>query len=196
MLRKTSLEDQLRIGAGLKHARLSRGMNLAELAGKIGVTEGYLSKLENNRSQASLATLHRLVEVLGMNMSELFASAEDEEKPVVVVRKDKRPKIATGHRRTGNLVTLELLVPGSPGQLLQISIHVIAIDGGSLEPISHDGQEFGFVLEGIFELKVEETLFELHAGDSFYFNSSLPHSYRNVGDKEARVLWVNTPPTF
>ena len=35
----------------------------------------------------------------------------------------------------------------------------------------------------------------LGAGGSFFFNSSLPHSYRNVGTSEARVVWMNSHKT-
>ncbi len=189
-------DEPLRIGAKLRHARLMLGLSLYEVGERIGVTEGYLSKLENNRSQASMATLHRLVGALGMNMSELFATSSDDGLPITVVRASNRPKLVTGHRRAGNQVTLERLVPGSPGQLLQINIHVIAPGGGSLEPIRHDGQEFGFTLAGLVEITVDNHSIRIGEGDSFHFDSSLAHSYRNVGDTEARILWVNTPPTF
>jgi quercetin dioxygenase-like cupin family protein len=36
----------------------------------------------------------------------------------------------------------------------------------------------------------------LEQGDSFLFRSELPHGYRNDGDIEAKILWVNTPSTF
>lgn len=196
MGRTSDAGEPLRIGAKLKHARVMLGLSLAEVGRRTDLTEGYLSKLENNRSQASMATLHRVAAVLGMNMSELFANPTDENGAVSVVRKGGRPTLVTGHKQAGNQVVLERLVPGSPGQLLQINIHVIAPGGGSLEPISHDGQEFGFVLEGDVELLVEEQAVRLAEGDSFFFNSSLPHSYRNAGRAEARILWVNTPPTF
>jgi len=189
-------DEPLKIGAKLKHARLMLGLSLSEVGERIGVTEGYLSKLENNRSQASMATLHRLVGALGMNMSELFATSPEDSLPITVIRSGNRPKLVTGHRRAGNQVTLERLVPGSSGQLLQINIHVIAPGGGSLEPISHDGQEFGFVLKGSVEITVENHSIQIGEGDSFYFDSALAHSYRNIGDIEARILWVNTPPTF
>ncbi|TKB18741.1 MAG: cupin domain-containing protein [Mesorhizobium sp.] len=172
------------------------GLSLAEVATQTDLTEGYISKLENNRSQPSMAALHRVAAVLGTNMSELFATDTDAGGPVSIVRKDGRHKLVTGHPRAGNQVTLEKLVPGSTGQLLQINIHVIAPGGGSLEPISHDGQEFGFVLAGSIELIVDEHAVEVSEGDSFYFASHLPHGYRNIGQTEARILWVNTPPTF
>ncbi len=70
------------------------------------------------------------------------------------------------------------------------------LGGGSLEPIRHDGQEFGFALAGLVEITVDNHSIRIGEGDSFHFDSSLAHSYRNVGDTEARILWVNTPPTF
>ncbi|UWU25529.1 cupin domain-containing protein (plasmid) [Rhizobium sp. CB3060] len=189
-------DQSLKIGAKLRHARLLMGISLAELGEKIGVTEGYLSKLENDRSQASMATLHKLVQALGSNMSELFATPAEDHGPVLVVRQNERARLVTGHRRAGNQVTLEKLVPSGPGYLLQINIHVVAAGGGSSEPISHMGQEFGYVLAGTLELTVDGHPVVLHEGDSFYFESPLPHSYQNLGDGEARILWVNTPPTF
>jgi hypothetical protein len=36
----------------------------------------------------------------------------------------------------------------------------------------------------------------LAAGDSFFFDSSRPHGYRNVGETVARIVWVNSPPTY
>lgn len=189
-------DQSLKIGAKLKHARLLLGISLAELGEKIGVTEGYLSKLENDRSQASMATLHKLVQALGTNMSELFATTPDDSGPVLVVRQNERAKLVTGHRRAGNRVTLEKLVPSGPGFLLQINIHVVAAGGGSSEPISHSGQEFGYVLSGTLEITVDGHKVVLEEGDSFYFESPLPHSYQNLGANEARILWVNTPPTF
>ncbi|MER8602099.1 XRE family transcriptional regulator [Mesorhizobium sp. M1339] len=186
----------LRIGAKLRHARLLLGLSLTQLGAKIGVTEGYLSKLENDRSQASMATLHKLTQALGTNISELFATSTDDAGPVFVIRAEKRPKLVTGHRRAGNRVTLETLIPNGPGSLLQASIHVIAPDGGNSEPLSHAGQEFGLVLQGELELHVDGQSVNVKEGDSFYFESPLPHWYDNASSGETRVLWVNTPPTF
>ncbi|HEV7799823.1 MAG TPA: cupin domain-containing protein, partial [Burkholderiales bacterium] len=64
------------------------------------------------------------------------------------------------------------------------------------EQISHAGEELGYVLEGELELALGEERYMLQTGDSFYFSSSVPHSYRNPGKTVTRVLWINTPPTF
>jgi mannose-6-phosphate isomerase-like protein (cupin superfamily) len=172
------------------------GLNLTQLATKIGVTEGYLSKLENNRSQASMATLHRLTRALNTNMSALFSTSPSGDDGVLVVRANERPRLVTGRGRAKERITLERLIPSGPGHLMQINVHVVPVGGGSLEAITHDGQEFGYVLAGAFELTVNSRSVELAPGDAFYFASVRKHSYRNVGNVEARILWVNTPPTF
>lgn len=184
------------LGAKLKLARLARGLSLKELSAKAGITEGHLSKIENNRAHPSLSSLHQLAGALDMNMSALFAAAEQGSSQIFVVRSNERPKLHTGHRRANNQIVLEKLVPSGPEHLLQVNIHVIAPRGGSDKSIKHLGQEFGLVLEGVVELIVDEEKTILGPGDSFFFNSELPHRYTNASDDVARVLWVNTPPTF
>jgi len=73
---------------------------------------------------------------------------------------------------------------------------VIEPRANSDEQISHAGEELGYVIEGELELTLDDTLYLLQPGDSFYFPSTVPHSYRNPGKLVTRVLWINTPPTF
>ncbi|MEL6337206.1 MAG: cupin domain-containing protein, partial [Pseudomonadota bacterium] len=73
---------------------------------------------------------------------------------------------------------------------------IVAAGGRSDGVISHLGEEVGFLLEGELELEVDGQRYQLRPGDSFYFSSDRPHGYRNLSSTEARVLWVNTPPTF
>jgi quercetin dioxygenase-like cupin family protein len=73
----------------------------------------------------------------------------------------------------------------------------VAPSAGSGESYAHEGEEFLYVLQGCLEIDLaggERHLLE--QGDSFYFESSTQHRWRNPGRREARVLWVNTPPTF
>jgi mannose-6-phosphate isomerase-like protein (cupin superfamily) len=36
----------------------------------------------------------------------------------------------------------------------------------------------------------------LEAGDAYYFSSSTPHRFRNVGDEVCEIISASTPPTF
>jgi len=80
--------------------------------------------------------------------------------------------------------------------MLQANIHIVAVGGRSDGVISHVGEEVGYLVEGELELEVDGRRYHLCPGDSFYFSSSRPHGYRNVGKTKARVIWVNTPSTF
>ena len=184
------------VGTPLKHARLTRGVSLRHLADQVGCTEGFLSKVENNKARPSLTTLHRLVTALEINVASLFAEKGAPDGPVSVMRNGERLMIKTDALRRGPGVRLERLVSNSVSRLLQANIHHVAAKGSSDGLISHEGEEMGYVLEGAIELDVDGIKVALATGDTFFFNSSLPHGYRNPGTVEARVLWVNTPPSF
>jgi len=64
------------------------------------------------------------------------------------------------------------------------------------ERYDHEGEECGLVLEGTFVGVVGDQEIILEAGDSVYYDSSIPHRWENIGAKEVRVIWVITPPWF
>ena len=74
-------------------------------------------------------------------------------------------------------------------------IHIVP-PGGSMGSMRQDGDEFGYVLEGRLELRIEESLHDLATGDSFAFQSAPEHNYRNLRNEVTHVIWINTPPTF
>ncbi|WP_243635381.1 helix-turn-helix domain-containing protein, partial [Tsukamurella pulmonis] len=65
-----SVPDQ--VGAALKAARRARRLTLAEVAEHVGVTKGYLSKVERGLAAPSMAVLIRSCEVLDVPVGSLF----------------------------------------------------------------------------------------------------------------------------
>jgi transcriptional regulator with XRE-family HTH domain len=183
-----------RLGARLKLARQTRGLTLKALSVAAECSESLLSKIENGKASPSLPMLHRLVGVLGTNIGWMFEEADGDEG--IVFRAGTRPSITLDPLRRGEGISLERIIPYSPGHLLQCNIHHIEAGGQSAGPIQHVGEEVGYVLAGEIELMVDDRTFQLQAGDSFVFNSERPHSYRNTGEERASIFWVNTPATF
>ncbi len=183
-----------RLGTRLKLARQTRGLTLKALALAADCSESLLSKIENGKASPSLPMLHRLVGALDSNIGWMFEETDGEEG--IVFRAGTRPHISLDPLRRGEGISLERIIPYSTGHLLQCNIHHIEAGGQSAGPIKHVGEEVGYILTGTVELVVGEDTFRLSIGDSFVFNSELPHSYRNVGDTRASIFWVNTPPTF
>ena len=181
------------IGSKLRRARRARRMRLKEVAELAGCSESMLSKIENNKATPSLVLLHKIVTVVGTNIAYLFSDASSRNQ--VVQCAGTRPVVEIKPASEGG-VSLELLVPETDSQLLQANIHIVPPGAGSEGDIEHDGEEIGYVLEGELELTVGGETNTLRPGDSFFFRSDMPHGYRNVGATEARVVWVNSPPTF
>lgn len=183
-----------RLGTRLKLARQTRGMTLKAVALAAGCSESLLSKIENGKASPSLPMLHRLVEVLETNIGWMFEEVDGEEG--IVFRSGTRPLIALDPLRRGEGISLERVIPYSPGHMLQCNIHHIDAAGESAGPIRHAGEEVGLVLAGEIELMVEDQTFRLGPGDAFVFRSERAHHYRNIGQERASIFWVNTPPTF
>jgi len=174
------------VGPTLRRLRIQRGESLQAVANAAGVSVGFLSNLERSQSSASVSTMQKLAHYYGLNILDFFDRAEN---PHPHVRAADR-KILSG----GPGVYMELLAWGP----IVMEPHIFRIEPGahSGESYSHEGQEFLYVLSGNFTLTLEDALYEMSAGDSLYFESSRPHSFANPGKKEAKVLWINTPPTF
>lgn len=64
------------------------------------------------------------------------------------------------------------------------------------EMYSHEGEEAGLLVEGRLELTVGEEVFVLEAGDSYYFDSTRPHRFRNPFEVPARLISATTPANF
>lgn len=183
-----------RLGESLRARRQLRGMRLKDLADLAECSESMLSKIETGRAVPSLALLRRIVSGLDVSILELFGAPH--ETAPLVHRAGSRPTVAVG--RTGAMpsVVLEFLMPRGEGLALEANIHTVSPGGSSAGFTSHVGEEFGYVLAGELELTVDGECVHLLAGDSFSFRSERPHAYRNPGAIPARVLWVNTPPTY
>lgn len=191
-----TVEQGLLIGTRLKHARLSRGIHLRELAETAGCTESFLSKVENDKVRPSLTMLHRIAGALGISIAKLFVEQEDDGSPVSVLRAGTRPMLATDRGRSGAGIQLEALLPTYRTALLEANVHHVEPGGSSEGVIQHQGEEMGFVLKGQLELLVDGHAVKVTEGDSFFFLSNLPHGYRNPGKEPAQILWVNTPQSF
>ena len=173
-------------GPRLRRLRTHRGLSLAQVARATGVSVGFLSGLERGQMHASVATLRRIARFYRTNILSLFEAGES----LRLVRPKQRKLLETD---TG--VRMELLAWGNTA--MEPHLFRIKPGGGSGESYTHEGEEFLHVLRGSFEIWLNgDEHYQLNAGDSLYFESSLPHRWKNSGRTEACVLWVNTPPTF
>ncbi|HLV86007.1 MAG TPA: cupin domain-containing protein [Candidatus Sulfotelmatobacter sp.] len=174
------------IGAHLRQLRARRKLSLAQVAEAVGISVGFLSALERSQMGGSVGTLRKLARFYQTNILDFFDANGASSRQV---RPSERKVLAAGAG-----VHMELLAWGNA--VMEPHLFRIAPDAGSGDPYMHEGEEFIYVLRGELEISLGDQQYLLKSGDSFYFESATPHRWRNPGDKETLLLWVNTPPTF
>lgn len=186
-LRPARKQQATPIGPRLRSLRLKQRLSLAAVASATGVSVGFLSALERGQTSASVATLQRLARFYSLNILSFFNP--NEANPYRVRPGDRKVLEA------GRGVRMELLAWGNT--VMEPHLFRISPGAGSGEAYTHEGEEFLYILRGELEISLDEgEPYRLEPGDSFYFESSTPHRWRNPGREETWVLWVNTPPTF
>ncbi len=174
-------------GQRFRRLRLRRKLSLAEVARATGVSVGFLSALERGQMRCSISTLRRIARFYKTSIMALF---DTNGAPQRHVRPSQRKILETFPG-----VRMELLAWGNTS--MEPHLFRIKPGGGSGESYSHEGEEFLHVLRGEFEISLNgRERYLMKAGDSLYFESSVPHRWKNPGRSESWILWVNTPPTF
>ena len=174
------------LGPHLRRLRIQRGVGLAEVAEAAGISVGFLSALERSQMSASVGTLRRLARYYRTNILDFFDATELNTR---LVRPPKRKVLEAGPG-----VRMELLAWGN--KVMEPHLFRIKPKAGSGESYSHEGEEFLFVLRGELKIALDGEEYHLKRGDSFYFESTTPHHWKNPGRTETWLLWINTPPTF
>lgn len=80
---------------------------------------------------------------------------------------------------------------------IEMIITTLKAGGASCDqPLSHPGEECGFLISGCVRVYVGEETFDLNEGDTVYFDATLPHRIVNLGAEKAEILSAITPPSF
>ncbi len=176
------------IGEKVRQLRLRLGLTQEELAARTELSKGFISQLENNITSPSIATLMDILETLGTSAAEFF---RDQQEGKVVYRSED---MFVKEGEDGSSVTW--LVTDAQKYEMEPILVRIPPEASTEEDDPHDGEEFGYVLSGGIILHLNGDSYRLKKGDSFYFRPVSIHYLSNPGKREARVLWVSTPPSF
>jgi transcriptional regulator with XRE-family HTH domain len=179
------------LGTKLRNLRHDRNLTMKEIAGLSGLTESFISQVERDSVNPSVASLLRICEALGVHIAHLF---DPPSKPGGrVVRSSERSRLSY----PGFASTDALLSPDLNGKLEVLWAE--SDPGGSSgdQYYTHPGdEECIVVIKGSLELWVGEEHHVLHAGDAITFESRTPHRWKNPGRGKMEAIWVVTPPSY
>ena len=174
------------IGNKIKQLRTRQGLTLEELASRSELTKGFLSQLERDLTSPSIDSLSDILEALGTNLSEFFQ--EDKNDQFVFRSED----FFVDEREN---CTVNWIVPNTQkNQMEPILLELPAGESFEIEP--HNGEEFGYVLDGSVILECDGERSVVCRGETFYLHGRTFHYLKNERKTTARILWVCTPPLF
>ncbi len=177
------------IAPRLRDLRLSHKMSQRGLARRSGISNATISLIESGKLNPSVAVLKTILEALKTDLAEFFAEQSPDPEPVVY-RADELLEIGQGkisYRQVGQ---------GLAGRSVQI-LHERYAPGAGTGKVSlhHSGEEGGVVIRGRLELTVDGERHLLGPGDAYYFKSTRPHHFRNVGSEECEIVSACSPPS-
>ena len=145
--------------------------------------------VEKGKSDITVSRLMRLVHWFGVSIADLVAGAE-------LVTGPGRPCGQSAPvRLTDERISIQMLTTDGHHAMMPV-INVYDEGGGMADPTRHDGEEFVHVIDGRVELTVGSgDPIVLEAGDSAYYRSDVPHSFRNAGPGVARFS-ASPPPNL
>lgn len=179
----------MNIGGKIKRLRIQNSLTQEELADRSELTKGFISQLERDLTSPSIATLVDILEALGTNLQEFFS---DNVKEKIVFSKDDA--FVTENDELGYV--LKWIIPNAQKNKMEPILVEIQAGGRTKEDSPHEGEEFGYVLNGIINIYLGNEKYKVKKGESFYFKANTNHYIANEGKNKASIIWVSTPPSF
>ncbi len=178
------------IGEKLRTLRLRKKLGLVELGKHTGFSAALISKLERGKLYPTLPTLVRIAAVFNVGL-EYFFNDERKRHVVAVVRKQERQRFPERPGTADISYFFEALdYPANSRKLSSYFADFQKIAREKLKPHTHSGVELLYVLTGTLVVTIGSEPHKLAAGDSLYFDSSVPHTYWKADDTPCSALIV------
>jgi transcriptional regulator with XRE-family HTH domain len=182
----------LMIGTQVRELREKNRYTLQDLAAKTGLDREMLARIEGHEFIPPIATLVKLAGALNVSVAWFFQDKACCDK-IAVTRRDERVRIARRpHHLVGEVdyIYESLEIRKGQKQMEPFMVEFPVRDTSEMVFMSHEGEEFLYLLEGILEFRTTGQVEILNPGDSIYFESDVSHSFRCVGEAPAKALAV------
>ena len=175
------------IGGKLKELRILKGLTQEELADRAELSKGFISQVERDLTSPSIATLTDILQCLGTSLNEFFT--EEPEEQIVFGSEDFFEKIDSDLKNK-----IEWIIPNAQKNIME-PIFLTLEKGGSTYPDTpHEGEEFGYVLQGSIMIHLGNKSYRAKKGEAFYFTPDKKHYLTSKNG--ATLIWVSSPPSF
>ena len=175
------------IGNKLKELRVLKGLTQEELADRSELSKGFISQLERNLTSPSITTLIDILQCLGTSIGEFFNEAPDEQ--IVFGKQDYFVKEDTEYKNE-----IKWIIPNAQKNTIEPIYLTLQAGGSTCPDTPHEGEEFGYVLQGAVSIHLGNKTYKAKKGESFYYTADKTHFLSSKNG--ATLIWVSSPPSF
>jgi len=173
------------IGLRIRELRKGRDMTLQALAAVTSLSPSMLSLVERDRASPSIGSLLVIGSALGVAMSDLIVCEPASDEKLVVRASDQHAVETAQH-------VVRRLLREDRARGVSVAVNEYAPHTGNAEkPVTHDGFEYGYILEGKLTVEVDGVSYRLEEGDLIAYSSRRRHRFWNHGKRKVRTLWFN-----
>lgn len=177
-------------GRKLRGLRLKKKIALTELGKHTGLSASMLSQLENGKLIPTLPTLARIAMVFDVGLEYFFGNRR-KDGLFEVVRNEERMRFPSEpDKATPNFFFEVLAYKANNKPIEAYMAEFPELSPESVTQHVHNGTEFIHILSGSLEVVYQEEATILQAGDSAFFDSSEPHSYRGISSPAAKAFVI------
>ena len=183
----------MHVGEIINRLRKERKMTLLELSNGSGVAVATLSRVENGKMTGTLDSHMAICKTLEISLPELYKDLSTSQKIVEIQTRNARTEVFVRDKKTAS----EMLASNVLNKKMMPLMIKISKGGATHKEETKVGiEKFLYVLEGKLDAFVGEKRYEMTKGDTLYFESSLPHYFKNTGMGEVRLISVISPPAL
>ena len=175
------------IGAKLKELRILKGLTQEELADRAELSKGFISQLERDLTSPSIATLMDILQCLGTSIGEFFNETPEEQ--IVFGKTDYFEKHDQELKNE-----IKWIIPNAQKNMMEPILLTLEPGGETYPDNPHEGEEFGYVLQGNISIHIGSKTYKAKKGESFYYTSDKTHYLSSRSG--ASIIWVSSPPSF
>ncbi len=167
--------------------RVLKGLTQEELADRSELSKGFISQLERNLTSPSITTLMDILQCLGTSIGEFFNEAPDEQ--IVFGKQDYFVKEDTEYKNE-----IKWIIPNAQKNTMEPIYLTLQAGGSTCPDTPHEGEEFGYVLQGAVSIHLGNKTYKAKKGESFYYTADKTHFLSSKNG--ATLIWVSSPPSF
>ena len=175
------------IGLKLKELRILKGLTQEELADRAELSKGFISQLERNLTSPSIATLTDILQCLGSTLSEFFYEPPEEQ--IVFGKTDYFEKYDPELKNN-----IKWIIPNAQKNRMEPILLTLEAGGETYPDTPHEGEEFGYVLQGTVIIHLGGNTYRAKKRESFYYVADKQH--RLSSKSGATLIWISSPPNF